>query len=128
CLGLSSRRLLARAGHGFAGRAVPRHRPLPFRHRRSGAALSPAVQMHAVGLFVLPRRRVIRGALGLRALQRARANQTPAPRHREAGADFKHAIREGNDAQLTLSVAVEARRPLTGRTTTLVPTWTRLVR
>src|SRR5262245_9481113 len=40
-----------------ARRAVPRCRPLPLRHFRPGAALSPAVQMHAVGLFVLPRRR-----------------------------------------------------------------------
>ncbi len=55
-----------------------------------------------------------------------RQNQTPAPRHREAGADFDHAIREGNDAQLMLSVAVEARRTLIGRTTTLAPTWARL--
>jgi hypothetical protein len=55
-----------------------------------------------------------------------RPNTTPAPRYRETGADFKHAIREGDDAQLMLSVAVEARRTLIGRTTTLAPTWTRL--
>ena len=53
-------------------------------------------------------------------------NQTPAPQCREAGADFKHPMREADDAQLMLSVAVEARRTLIGRTTTLLPTWTRL--
>jgi hypothetical protein len=51
---------------------------------------------------------------------------TPAPQCRGAGADFKHAIREADDAQLMLSVAVEARRTLIGSTTTLAPTWTRL--
>src|SRR5262249_24901672 len=56
--GFSSRRLLSRAGHCFAGRAVPRCRPLPLRHFRPRAALPPAVQMHAVGLLVLPRRRL----------------------------------------------------------------------
>ena len=49
-------RLLSRAGRCFAGGAVPRCRPLPLRHFRAGAARPPAVQMHAVGLFVLPRR------------------------------------------------------------------------
>jgi hypothetical protein len=56
----------------------------------------------------------------------AAQNQTPAPQCREAGADFKHAMREADDAQLMLSVAVEARRTLIGSTTTLLPTWTRL--
>src|SRR5262249_45699565 len=49
-------------------------------------------------------------------------NTTPAPRHREPGADFKHTIREGNDAQLTLSAATAARRRFIGSTTTLAPT------
>jgi hypothetical protein len=53
-------------------------------------------------------------------------NTTPAPQCHGAGADFKHAIREGADTQLMLSVAVEARRTLIGSTTTLAPTWTRL--
>jgi hypothetical protein len=53
-------------------------------------------------------------------------NQTPAPQCHGTGADFKHAMREADDVQLMLSVAVEARRTLMGRTTTLVPTWTRL--
>src|SRR5258708_18606817 len=53
------RRLLSRAGCSHAGGAVPRCRPLPLRHFRPGAALSPALQMHAVGLFVLPRRLAI---------------------------------------------------------------------
>src|SRR5262252_6831191 len=38
------------------------------------------------------------------------------------------AKREADDAQLMLSVAVEARRTLIGSTTTLAPTWTRLYR
>src|SRR5260370_22662260 len=49
---------LPRAGHRLAHRAVPRRRPLRFRHRRAGAALSFAVQMHALGLLLLPRRRL----------------------------------------------------------------------
>jgi hypothetical protein len=53
-------------------------------------------------------------------------NQTPAPQCHGTGADFKHAMREADDVQLMLAVAVEARRTLMGRTTTLVPTWTRL--
>jgi hypothetical protein len=57
---------------------------------------------------------------------KARQTETPAPRYRETGAISKHAIREADDVQLMLSVAVEARRTLMGRTTTLVPTWTRL--
>src|SRR5262245_6233430 len=40
---LSRRRLLSPAGYCFARRAVPRCRPLPLRHFRPGAALSPAV-------------------------------------------------------------------------------------
>ena len=53
-------------------------------------------------------------------------NTTPAPRYRETGADFKHAIRETSDVQLMLSVVVAARRRFIGSTTTLAPTWTRL--
>ena len=45
-------------GGCLARRGVPRGGPLRLRHRRPGAALSFAVQMHAVGLFVLPRRRL----------------------------------------------------------------------
>jgi hypothetical protein len=52
--------------------------------------------------------------------------ETPAPQCHGTGADFKHAMREADDVQLMLSVAVAARRSVIGRTTTLVPTWTRL--
>src|SRR5262249_11044052 len=48
---------------------------------------------------------------------------TPRGRRR-----FQDTIREGNDAQLTLSAATAARWPLISRTTTLAPTWTRLWR
>jgi hypothetical protein len=57
---------------------------------------------------------------------KTRQTETPAPQCHGAGADFKHAIREANDAQLMLSVAVAARRSVIGRTTTLAPMWTRL--
>src|SRR5262249_59332304 len=53
-------------------------------------------------------------------------NRTPAPRYRETGAISSTQYAKANDAQLMLSVAVEARRTLIGRTTTLAPTWTRL--
>ena len=53
-------------------------------------------------------------------------DRNAGPRYRETGAISKHAIREANDAQLMLSVAVAARRSVIGRTTTLAPMWTRL--
>ena len=47
-----------RPARSAARRAVSRSGALRIRHRRPGAALPPAVQVHPVGLFVLPRRRV----------------------------------------------------------------------
>src|SRR5207248_5500146 len=47
----------------FAGGALPRHSPLPLRHLRSPAALPSAVQVHPVGLFLLPRWRLMQAYL-----------------------------------------------------------------
>src|SRR5262249_43142710 len=77
--GFSCRRVLPRTGCQVAHRTLPRCRALPFRYRRPGAALSPAVQMHALGLFVLPRGRLT----GNRQTKR-RLRKRPAQRYNAA--------------------------------------------